>query len=444
MVDFTQGSCLKQIIRFSLPLLIGNLFQQLYTIVDSMLLGKLVSPQALAAAGTVMPVSVLMLAVIGGFTLGTSLVTAGLMGQKNEAAVRRLVESTFLADMAVGAVMAATAFVFAGPILSAMQTPPDVYDQAVLYLRIISVGLVFQCLYQYMTDVLRGLGDSRTPLLFLVVSTVLNIALDLLFILVFAMDVAGVAYATVIAQAVSAVSCVLYSLHRYDYFLLNLRPSRIDKSLLLRSLKLGLPSAMQQTVGSLGAIGMQSVVNGFGSVAMNGYNAAYKVDNFIMLPVTNMGVALGTFVAQNVGAGLMGRVKEGLKKTSVACALLSAIASVLIFFFAENLVQLFVTADQTEIIRIGAWGLRVLAVPYVLCSQMNVFISFFKGVGDVNVAFWASLGQVIIRLAISFGLSPVEKIGMNAVWFAMPTTWFLVCMFSFWYYTSGRWKKHMV
>ncbi len=443
VVDFTQGSCLKQIIRFSVPLLIGNLFQQLYTVVDSVLLGRMVSPEALAAAGTVTPVTTLLLSVIGGFTLGTSLVAAALAGQKREGQIRRLVESTLLVDMAVGLVLAAASFILAEPILKMMQTPADVYDQAVIYLRIVSVGIVFQCLYQYMADVLRGLGDSRTPLLFLILATVLNIVLDTVFILVFPMKVAGVAIATVIAQIVSAVCCVAYSLRRYEYFRISLRRLSVDRTLLRRSLRLGLPSAMQQTVGSLGAIGMQSVVNSFGSVVMNGYNAAYKVDNFIMLPVTNMGTALGTFVAQNAGAGLMGRIREGLKKTSVTCALLSVLASALIFIFAEQLVQIFVTVDETEIIRTGAWGLRVLAVPYVLCSQMNILISFFKGAGDVNVAFWASLSQVFIRLAVSFGLSPIPSIGINAVWFSMPLTWLLVGAFCALYYKSHRWERYL-
>ena len=442
MVDFTQGSVLGKIIRFSLPLLIGNLFQQLYTVVDSILLGRLVSPIALAAAGTVTPVTMLLLGIICGFTLGTSLLVAKATGKKDPETVKRLVDSTFLADMLVGAVLAGGAFLLAEPILRWIRTPENVLDQAVLYLRIVSVGLVFQCLYQYLTDVLRGLGDSRTPLLFLIVSTVLNIVLDLFFILALGMDVAGVAYATVIAQAVSAVSCMAYSRSRYgEVFRLNLSWKRVDGLLLRDSLGLGLPSAMQQTVGSIGAIGMQSVVNSFGAAAMNGYNAAYKVDNFVMLPISTMGIALGTFIAQNVGAGDMSRVRSGMKKTSLACGLMSVAASSLIFVFAEELVQVFVTASEVETITIGAWGLRVLAVPYILCSQANIFTSFFRGVGAVKVAFWISFLQVVLRLLICFGLSPIPAIGLNAVWFCMPITWAQVCIFSWLYYKSRHWDK---
>ena len=444
MVDFTQGSVLRKIVRFSLPLLVGNLFQQLYTVVDSILLGRLVSPIALAAAGTVTPVTMLLLGVICGFTLGTGLMVAKATGKKDMDAVADLVRSTFLADMLVGTVLAGLAFVLAEPILRWMQTPDEVLEQAVLYLRIVSVGLIFQCLYQYLTDVLRGLGDSRTPLLFLVLATVLNIILDLFFILVVHMDVAGVAYATVIAQLLSALCCLAYSRRRYgELFLVNLRLRGVDVSLLKGSLALGLPSAMQQTVGSIGALGMQSVVNSFGAAAMNGYNAAYKADNFIMLPISTMGIALGTFVAQNVGAGNLPRVREGLKKTSIACGAMSVAASTLIFIFAEAMVQIFVTAEEVQTITIGAWGLRVLAVPYILCSQSNIFTSFFRGVGAVKVAFWISFAQVVIRLAICFGLSPIPAIGMNAVWFCMPITWAQVCLFSWVYYRSRRWEKGM-
>ena len=444
MVDFTRGPALRQIVRFSLPLLIGNLFQQLYTVVDSILLGRLVSPVALAAAGTVTPVTMLLLGVICGFTLGTSLMVAKATGKKEPEAVRRLVESTFLADMLVGIVLASLAFLLAEPILQWMQTPPEVLGQSVLYLRIVSVGLVFQCLYQYLTDVLRGLGDSKTPLIFLIVSTVLNIVLDLFFILTLHMDVAGVAYATVIAQLVAAIACMVYSRRKYGaVFSLNLNPGKVDSLLLQGSLSLGLPSAMQQTVGSLGAIGMQSVVNSFGAAAMNGYNAAYKVDNFIMLPISTLGIALGTFIAQNVGAGNLKRVREGMWKTSAACGIMSVIASAFIFVYAESMVQIFVTADEVQTITIGAWGLRVLAVPYILCSQANIFTSFFRGVGAVNTAFWISLAQVLLRLAICFGLSPIPAIGLNAVWFCMPVTWLQVCIFSWFYYKSRRWEKHM-
>ena len=445
MIDFTQGSILGKIARFSLPLLIGNLFQQLYTVVDSILLGRLVSPIALAAAGTVTPLTMLLLGVICGFTLGTSLMTAKAAGKKDSEAIKRLVESTFLVDMLVGTLLAVLAYGLAEPMLRWMQTPEEVLPQAVTYLRIVSVGLVFQCLYQYLSDVLRGLGDSRTPLLFLILSTVLNIVLDLVFILVLRMDVAGVAYATVIAQALSAVSCMLYSRRHYGELLrLKLLPKQLNRNLLGGSLSLGLPSAMQQTVGSIGALGMQSVVNSFGSAAMNGYNAAYKVDNFIMLPISTMGIALGTFIAQNVGAGNLSRVSQGMKKTSIACGAMSVAASALIFVFAESMVQIFVTAEEVETISIGAWGLRVLAVPYILCSQANIFTSFFRGVGAVRVAFWFSFLQVIIRLAICFGLSPIPAIGLNAVWFCMPVTWLQVCLLSWFYYRSRCWEKAMV
>ena len=444
-VDFTRGGALKQIVRFSVPLLIGNLFQQLYTIVDSILLGRLVSPQALAAAGTVTPITVLMLSVIGGFTLGTSLVAASLTGEGDAGRVRRLVESTFGANMLVGVVMALAAFMFPGAILRLMRTPNDVIALSARYLRIIAVGIAFQCLYQYFSDVLRGLGDSRTPLYFLLMSTSMNIALDIAFTAIFHWGVDGVAWATVISQAASALACAAYSLRRYDCFALSVRPARVDIGLLRRSLRLGLPSAMQQTVGSVGALCMQSVVNSFGSIAMNGYGAAYKVDNFIMLPVSNMGVAMGTFVAQNVGARQYGRARQGLKKLSLLCAVLSVALSALIFIFAGPLVQVFVTARETEIVRVGARGLRILAVPYVLCGQLQLFMSFFRGAGDVRVAFWGSLAQVLIRLVICYSLAPV--IGLDAVWFAMPATWVMVGAFSFFYDRRqdwpARWRSNL-
>ena len=438
-VDFTAGSILVQIIRFSIPILIGNLFQQMYTIVDSILLGRLVSPQALAAAGNVTPVTVLMLSVISGFTLGTSLVTAALTGAGQQKEVRRLIESTFLCNMMIGIALAFLAFSGASWLLGLMHTPPEVKGLSMRYLRIICVGIVFQCLGQYLTDVLRGMGDSRTPLFFLLMSTGLNIVLDILFTAGFRLGVDGVAWATVIAQACAALACLVYSRRRYDCFSLNVRPSGIDRSLLMRSLRLGLPSAVQQMVGSLGAICMQTVVNGFGAAAMNAYSSAYKVDNFIMLPVSNMGAALGTCVAQNVGAGRYDRARQGFWKVSALCAVLSVALSALIFCFAESLAGIFVTREQTEIIRLGARGLRILAVPYVLCSQLALYMSFFKGAGAVRAALAGSLSQVAVRLLICTVLAPV--IGLDAVWFAMPATWVLIGGISFVYDRKTDWEQ---
>ena len=211
-----------------------------------------------------------------------------------------------------------------------------------------------------------------------------------------------------------------------------------SKSFGIAELRLGLPSAVQQMVGSLGAICMQTLVNGFGA-AMNAYSSAYKVDNFIMLPVSNMGAALGTCVAQNVGAGRYDRARQGFWKVCALCAVLSAALSALIFCFVESLAGIFVTREQTEIIRLGARGLRILAVPYVLCSQLALYMSFFKGAGAVRAALAGSLSQVAVRLLICTVLAPV--IGLDAVWFAMPATWVLIGGISFVYDRKTDWEQ---
>ncbi|MBR2571325.1 MAG: MATE family efflux transporter [Clostridia bacterium] len=438
-VDFTRGPVLKQIIRFGIPMLIGNLFQQLYTIVDSILLGRLVGAPALAAAGTTTPVIMLMLAIISGLTLGTSLVTAALTGAGEEDRVRSLVESTFCIDMLAGAGMALIAFCFPARILTILRTPQEVLPLAAAYLRIIAVGIVFQCVSQYFADALRGLGDSRTPLYFLLLSTCMNIALDIVFTACLRLGIRGVAWATVISQSVSAVLCAVYSLKHYNCFHLNWNPRLVNRELLWRAMRLGLPTAMQQTVGSVGALFMQSVVNGFGQVAMNAYGAAYKVDNFIILPVSNMGAALGTFTAQNVGARKFARARQGFWKVSGLCAALSVVLSGVILALAAPLVQIFVTAGETEIVREGARGLRILTVPYVLCAQLALYMSFFKGAGDVRVAFFGSFAQVMIRLVLCWSLAPA--IGMDAVWFAMPATWVIMGLFSFLYDRRQNWEE---
>lgn len=443
MINFTEGRVGRSLLLFSLPLLLSNLLQQLYSVVDSVLLGRLVGAHALAAVAAATPVVMLLLSVVTGFSAGAAIVTAQYFGAKQQDSIRLCVRSAFMLQMGIALLFAILTQFWGGPVLALTGVPPELFDDALVYLRISGVTLVFQSLYQFLADSLRAMGDSRTPLIFLGTAMVMNIVLDYIFISSFGWAVAGAAWATTISAVAAGLLCLAYCLVKYPLFRISpaqlLRPSA---SMLGRVTRFGLPTALQQAVGSLGGMAMQTVVNGFGSGAIAAYNAAFRIDNFLLLPCNVLGVAVSTCTAQNLGAGQDERVTAGLKSASRFSAVFSLIASLLIFVFAPQLVQIFILPEETEIIAMGVWGLRVLAPLFLLCNQLNLFISFFRGAGAVSVAFWVSLANIIIRILFAFSLAPF--IGMDAVWFCMPCTWVLCGGFSLWYYLSGRWRRESV
>jgi Na+-driven multidrug efflux pump len=299
---------------------------------------------------------------------------------------------------------------------------------------------VFQCLYQFLADTLRAVGNSRTPLFFLGSAMVMNILLDLLFIGGFGWAVPGAAWATTLSAAAAGVLCLAYCLWQYPMFRIPLKAlARPDRRMAAQAARFGLPTGLQLAGGGLGGRAMQTVVNSVGSNAIAAYNAAYRIDNFLLLPCTVLGIAVATCTAQNLGAGLYKRVKTGLKAASWFSAAFSAVVSVLIFVFAAQLTRIFIRAEETDIVRMGVWGLRVLAPLFLLCNQLNLFISFFRGAGAVSMAFWISLAQIAVRILFAFSLAPF--LGMDAVWFCMPVTWVACGAFSLWYYRGGRWRR---
>lgn len=441
--DLTKGNCAKQIILFSVPLLIGNLFQQLYTVVDSMIVGKMVSSNALAAVGTSTPIIFFLTALLSGFIMGASIITSQYYGAKDLNSMRKSISTSFIMIMFMGLAMTVIGLFFSKQILVFLNTPPEVMQDAKVYLQIFSLSIIFQCLYQFPAGILRGIGDSKTPLYFLIVATVLNIILDIVFVFLFKNGVIGVAVATLIAQLIAAVACIIYTLRKYEMLRFKAKEFVFDKQLFKLTVNYGLPSSIQQVVGSIGMLFLQGLVNSFGPNAMAAYTSAYKIDNFIMLPIMNLGLALSSFVGQNVGARKIDRIKTGLKSTAKICIIFSLVASTIIYIFSKELMLLFVDKTDTEIIRLGSDCLRALSPLFFLCGLLDCYISFFKGVGDVNVAMAISISQIVIRIIVAYSLAPIEAIGINAVWWCMPVTWVICSAMGYIRYKSGQWKKYI-
>lgn len=436
--NLTTGPVTRRLIVYTLPLLVGNLFQQLYTLVDSLVVGRFVGANALAAVSTVAPVVMLLTTLADGFIVGASTLVARYYGAKDHESVRRCihtgVQMTFILMLFIAAAGIATAW----PVLRLMQTPDEIMADAVLYLQIIFVGTIFQGVYLFFTASLRAMGDSRTPLYFLVLACLSNSVLDVLLVAGFGWGVFGAAIATAFAQLLATVCCVLYSRKKYAQFY-HFRPGRkaYSKPHAKELVQYGLPCAAQSIIGSLGAVLMQSTVNTYGANVMAGYSAAYRIDNFIMLPVMSMGNALALFTAQNIGARQIKRTRRGLLTASIVCNAIAVVLSVLIYIFAPALLALFVKEHEVEAIRHGVDCLRVLAPLFILCSQLNLMISFFRGLGKLKTALNISALQIIVRVGVAMGFTRLLGFGVEAIWWSMPSSWVVCTIVSFiclWYF----------
>lgn len=441
MKDMTSGGEARHIIYFAVPMLIGNLFQQAYSMADGIIVGRYVGEHALAAVGTSFPILFLMVASVLGLALGAGILLSQLFGANNLTAVRRATTSVFLFASAASILLSVIGY-FLSPFLlkNLLDVPDNILNDSIVYLRIFFLGLFFMYLYNFVSAVLRSVGDSKTPLYFLIVSTIINIVLDIYFVANLKQGVAGVAWATFIAQAISAIASIVYVYIKVPLFRFKLNEFVFDRKLFYLSVKIGIPSSIQQTVLSLGFIAVQRLVNGFGAVTIAAVTAASRIDQLAIMPVMNIGMALSTFAGQNIGAGKPERAEKGYRKTLVISAVLCLLLTAVVFIYGKQLIGLFIRGDagSSEVIRQGTQYLQVVVCFYLLFSIMNVTSSLLRGCGDVFYSTYITLIAFGLRLVSAYLLVPY--IGYRAIWWSMPIGWFVSMLFALYRYKSGKWK----
>ena len=461
MKDLTRGGEARNIFLFSLPMLIGNLFQQLYNMVDGIVVGRYVGAGAFAAVGTAFPVMFLMLALIMGLSMGASIVVSQFFGAQKMADVRRSISTTlvFLAGFSV--VLTLVGY-FGSPALLryALNVPEELMADTLTYVQIICVGAIFTFFYNGYASLLRALGDSKTPLYFLAVTALLNVGLDILFVVSFGWGVAGVAWATVISQIVSCVLCVIYAYHKVPVMSLGLRDLVFDRSMFKLIVKFGIPSCVQQTVLSIGFMAMQRLVNSFGTVTMAAYSAASRVDQLAMMPMFSFNMALSTFVSQNVGANRYDRVRRGFLKTILMTAGTTLVLGLGILLFADPIISIFIsdtsqealsmgTAYITEIFAQARDYLSVVALFYIIFALMSVIGGLLRGAGDVTFSTVITIVNFGFRLFSAYLMAYFAQglfngAGYRAIWWSLPIGWFVSLLLSIVRYASGRWKTKAV
>lgn len=432
--DMTKGTPWKLILSFSIPLLIGNIFQQLYSMVDTIIVGRFVSVEALAAVGSTGSMSFLILGFVMGITSGFSVITAQRFGANDEAGVRRSVAMSMELCIIATVLLTIIAVLGAKPMLHLMNTPANIFEDASIYITIIYAGLFASVYYNMVSSISRALGDSKTPLYFLLVSSILNVILDLLFIISFQMGASGAAIATVISQFVSAVLCTIYMAKRYTILKLKKEDFRFDWLFACSHLNIGLPMAFQFSVTAVGIMVLQSALNAFGSTAIAAYTAASKVEMLVTQPFATLGVTMATYCGQNKGANDFQRIHKGMTSCVVMCMVACVIASLINIMGGHAFTQLFMSEADPDVFQYSQQYLTTIAVFYPALGLLYIYRNGLQGMGESLVPMLGGVVEFIARLVVCLWLP--SMLGYTAICMASPAAWVATTVLLLWKYVQ--------
>ena len=411
--DMTEGRITPLLIGFTVPLILGNIFQLLYNAVDSIIVGKLVGEEALAAVGTCNPLVTLAILFISGLCMGAGILMGMHYGAGDHELLQKQISSTMIGGLIFSALFALICIFFAPQFLHLIQAQDEIMGTATAYLRIILCGLVFTFIYNFYASVLRALGDARSPLYFLMISAVLNVLGDLIFVVIFEMGSNGCAFATVISEGVSCLLCGIYIKRKVPVLCLGKKWLVFDKSLFFKTVQYGFTSAMQQATVQLGKIGIQAIVNTMGVPVMAAFAAVNRIDDFAYTPQQNIGHAMTAFLAQNKGAGKKDRIRKGFLSGMMIETVYGIWVCMICFLFATPLMRLFV--NDEEVIGLGARYLYLIAAMYIFPAFTNGIQGFFRGIGDVKVTFISSLVNMGVRVIAAMPLVFCLRMGIEAL-----------------------------
>src|SRR5699024_1810668 len=419
--DMTKGSPLKIFVLFSIPLLIGNIFQQLYSMVDTIIDGRFVGVEALAAVGSTGSMFFLVNGMIMGLTSGFSILVSQKFGAKDEDGVKKAVASNIKLTAILTIIITAIALILKNPLLLMMNTPDNILNDANTYITIIFAGIFTQTAYNMAAGILRALGDSKMSLYFLIISSILNIVLDLVFIINFKMGVAGAAYATNIAQGVSALLCLAFSYKKFEVLRLKKEDFNVEKDYYKTHLKIAIPMGLQFSVTAVGTIIVQSAVNVFGSNVIASYTASSKILQLVMQPLMSYGVAIATYAGQNLGAKRYDRIVSGMKVMNYITLVTSLIAAAILVFFAKYFVMIFIENPSDEIIGYTQLVLNYSAVFMIFLGGIFIYRNVLQGMGESFVPMMAGVYELVARSLVVFILP--KYIGFAGICLSDPIAW---------------------
>lgn len=439
--DMTVGSELSHIIRFALPMLAGNLFQQLYNIADSIIVGRYLGADALAAVGATGSITYFFYTLCIGLATGIGILISQNFGAGNLDNVKKYIANSAYVLGAFGIVISLFSAIFTPALLTMLNTPSEIFAASTGYMRISCLGTVAVAAYNWINSVMRSLGDSKTPLIFLVVASFLNVFLDLLFVVVFQMGVNGAALATILAQGVSAVGSIIFAFMKNPMFSLTKETAAFSRIHTSKCITTGIPIALQNAMVSVSMIYLQSVANSFGKTVVAAYTATMRVEQLVHQPFTSINAALSAFTGQNVGAGKEERVRKGYQQSMKAGTVFAIVLLIVFMLFSKAIISLFV--DETEVIEIGAMALKISACFYIFLGAIHITRGLLNGAGDVRYAMINGFAEVGGRIGFAILLLNIPGTGYFAVWGTTCLTWLLTGIMSYARYKSGVWKKNI-
>lgn len=444
--DMTEGTPWKRIVEFSVPMLIGNIAQQFYNTADSIIVGKYVGDNALAAVGSASPILNLLLVLFVGIATGAGIMVSQYFGAKDREKLSHTIGVCITLTAIASVIIMIIGPIITRPLLTFLNTPASIIDWCADYLIIYFVGIAGFAYYNILAGVLRGLGDSVSALVFLLVATVLNVILDIWFVAGLNMGVAGVALATIIAQGISAVLCIIKLLKMRNIFDLNLKMLKPNKEFSVKLIKLGLPSGFTQAIFSLAMIVVQSLTNSFGEMVIACNVIVMRVDGFAMMPNFTFGSAMTTYAGQNIGAKKMDRVNEGTKSGTKIAVAVSTTITILILMFGRPLMGVF--TDTKELVDLSMHMMQILAVGYIAMAVTQSLSGVMRGAGDTMTPMWISLiTTVILRVPVAYGIAYLTRSDLyptgrpESTFISLVVSWTLGAIITTIFFKKGKWRK---
>lgn len=422
-INMTTGNPVKLILVFSVPLLIGNIFQQFYNLADSIIVGRFIGADALAAIGVTSSITFFFFALCNGFASGGGIIVSQSFGRGDKDSVKNSIANTGYIMICLPLIVGISAFFLSKLILILLKTPDDIFDEALLYIRLMCIGLLFTSVYNYVSSMMRALGDSKTPLYFLIFSCFLNAGLDLLFVCVFKKGVFGAGIATLISQLVSNFLCLGYAFGFNPYFKFTKADLKINPKVLRDTIKLGVPLSLQFSMIAISCMALQRVVNSFGAVAVAAFTATSRIEQIIHQPYQTLNAAVATFAGQNYGAKKIERAVDGYRKTMLMMVIFTAVMVPVIQIFGSQITSIFV--EEPEVIAMGAQAMRITSIFYVFLGLIYVVRGILNGFGDGFFALLNGIVEVIGRFTVPFIFVAIPAMGVWGIWWSVGAVWFL-------------------
>ena len=436
--NMTRGNPTKLLLSFAIPLMLGTIFQQSFILVDRIIVGHLIGANAFSSVGATGSISMVFTSLCLGIAIGSGIVVSQFYGANDEDGTASAIRNGTMISILSTIIVSILALVVTRPILILLNTPTSLLEDSINYMSISMGGLIVVILYYIPFSILRSLGDAKSPIIFLAVCSILNIAFDLIFVLAFHTGVGGTAIASLLAQGIAGILCFIYAVKKYSYFEMALKQSKFDKTIAKQILKICIPMGFQYSFIYLSSCILQWVINEFGTSVIGAFTATSQIENLIQQPFTALGTAMATYTGQNIGAGKTDRIKQGLFSALKICAVYSLLLLLVFWGFGRTIMNIFVS--DTAIIENAVRSIHITSIFFIALGTAQILRYLLNGAGDSAYSMVNGIIEIVCRLVFVFLLTNISFIGQWGIWWTTALTWFCTALFAFGRFMSGKWK----